>query len=124
MFGSRKSSWRVWLVVGLALCGYSYYEWTKLHVPTEDELAQIVDTRYQEEIARLQQHAGEMPVEVTAEWQDKFKTAIRNEQMAPVEKARKRIHSTTGIGLLVLVMASGMFVATYLSEKQANEIRG
>ncbi len=124
MFGSRKNSWRIWLVVGLALCGYSYYEWSQLHVPTDAELAQIVDTRYQAEIARLQQHAGETPVEITPEWQDKFKTAIRNEQLAPVHKTQKRIQSTVGLGLILLVLATGMFVSSYQSEKQARELKG
>lgn len=124
MFGSRKASWRIWLVVGLSLCGYSYYEWSKLVIPTDAELEQIVDARYQSEIARLQQHAGEAPVEITAEWRNKFKTAIRNEQMAPIDKARKRIESTTGLGLILLVLSGGMFVATYLSEKQASELKG
>lgn len=118
LFGSRRSSWRIWLIMGLGLCLYGYYEWSQLQTPSEEALEQAVETQYRAEIARLQQQAGDTPVEISAEWQDKFRTAIRIERMAPIEKTKKRIQSTVGIGLLLLVMAAGMFVLTYLSEKQ------
>jgi hypothetical protein len=108
---SRQGAWRIWLIIGLGLCLYGYYEWNKLHVPGEAELAEAVEIQYRKEVSRLQEQAGELPVNLSPEWQDKYRTAIRNEHLAPVEKARKRIQSVVGIGLIVLVLAGGMFVS-------------
>ncbi len=118
LFGSRQGSWRIWLVIGLGLCLYGYYEWNQLRIPSEEAMEQAIETQYQAEIARLQQQAGDTPVEISAEWQDKFRTAIRHERMAPIEKTKKRVQSTVGLGLLLVVMAGGMFVLSYLSAKQ------
>ncbi|MGH8458654.1 MAG: hypothetical protein ACRESV_04835 [Nevskiales bacterium] len=116
-FNSRGASWRIWLVIGLGLCLYGYYEWGNLRVPSDEELLQAVEMQYQAEIARMQQHAGDTPVTLTREWQDKYRAAIYHERMAPIEKARKRIQSTVGIGLMLMVMAGGMFVMNYLAGK-------
>lgn len=119
LFGSRRNSWRIWLIMGLGLCLYGYYDWQKLDIPDEQTLQQAIEEQYEAELVRLQQHAGDTPVQLTPEWQAKFRTAIRNERMAPVEKARRRIQSTIGFGLLVTVIACGMFVMSHLSERQA-----
>jgi hypothetical protein len=117
-FGSWRDSWRIWLVIGLGLCGYGYYERSRLHVPNDAELEQAVDAQYRNEIASLQRQAGEMPVELSPEWQEKFRTAIRSERLAPVEKAKKRVQSLFGAGLILLVLAAGMFVYQRQVEKQ------
>lgn len=117
-FGSQRGSWRIWLVMGLGLCLYGYYDWSNLHVPTDEELALVVDTQYRAEVARMQEFAGETPITLAPEWQDKFKTAIRNEQLAPIAKTKKRIQSTVGFGLIVMVLAGGMFISARLAEKQ------
>jgi hypothetical protein len=117
LFGSRRGAWRIWLVIGLGLCIYGYYEWRNLRIPSDEELALVVEVQYRAEIARMQQQAGDTPITLTREWQDKFRTAILYERLAPIEKARKRIQSTVGIGLMLMVMAGGMFVMNYLAEK-------
>ena len=117
LFGSGRGSWRIWLVIGLGLCLYGYYEWSQLEIPSEEALAQAIETQYQAEIARVRQQAGDTSVEITPEWQAKFRTAIRNERTAPIEKAKKRVQSTVGMGLLLVVMAGGMFVMAYLARK-------
>lgn len=117
-FGGRRGSWRIWLVIGLGLCLYAYHDWSTLHVPSDEELALSVETQYREEVARLQAHAGETPVYLNKEWQDKFRDAIRNEHLAPVAKAKKRIQSTVGLGLIVIVLALGMFFSARVTEKQ------
>lgn len=123
-FSSRRGSWRTWLVVGLGLCLYGYYDWSKLHVPTDEELALAIDTQYRAEVARMQELAGETPIYLAPEWQDKFKTAIRNERLAPIAKTKKRIQSTVGLGLIVMVLAGGMFVSAQLAEKQKSKSEG
>lgn len=110
IFSLRRDSWRIWLALGLGLCGYGYYEWSRLRVPTTEELDHIVDAQYVFEIARLQEQAGEQPIELSAEWQRKYRSAIRNERLAPVEAQKKRIHSVFTAGVIMLVIAASMFV--------------
>jgi uncharacterized protein HemX len=115
---ARQGSWRIWLVIGLGLCLYGYYEQSRLHIPSDTELAAAIETQYRSEIARLQEQAGDAPIDLTPEWQDKFRTAIRNERLAPIEKARQRIESLIGVGLILVVLAAGMFVFNWQTEKQ------
>jgi hypothetical protein len=121
--GSRRGSWRVWLVIGLGLCLYGYYELNRLPMPSEAALAQAVETQYRLEVARLQEVAwqhgqpAEAPVSLSPEWETKFRSAIRSEQLAPVEKSRKRAHSLLGAGLILTVLAAGMYVSARQSEK-------
>lgn len=123
-FSSRQGSWRIWLVIGLGLCFYGYYEWSNLQAPNETELEQAVETQYRREVARMQEHAqrqdqaGDVSVQLSPEWESKFRAAIRNEHMAPVAKVKKRVQSTIGLGLIVMVLAAGMFVFERQAEKQ------
>jgi hypothetical protein len=120
LFSFRRDSWRIWLVLGLGLCGYGYYEWSRLRVPTAEELDQLVEAQYRVEIERLQQQAGEQPLDLSREWQHKYRTAIRNERTAPVAQAKKRIHSIFAAGMIMLVMAAGMFVYQRLAQLPAS----
>ncbi len=121
--GSRRGSWRVWLVIGLGLCVYGYYELNRLPMPSEEALAQAVERQYRAEVARLQdvarQHGqpDQAPVSVSPDWEAKFRSAIRREQLAPVEKSRKRAHSLLGAGLILTVLAAGMFVSARQAER-------
>jgi hypothetical protein len=115
---SRGGAWRIWLFIGLGLCLYGYYEWSHLQVPSEAALELAVEAQYQSELAQMQQRAGEMPIEMTPEWESKFRTAIRNEYMAPIHKTEKRIHATLGMGLLLVVMSLSLFVLSYMTERQ------
>lgn len=109
-FSLRRDSWRMWLALGLGLSGYGYYEWSSLSTPTSEQLEQMVEAQYRFEIDRLQQQAGEQPIELSREWQQKYRTAIRSELMAPGARARKRAQSILTAGMLMLVVAAGMFV--------------
>ena len=120
-FSSRQGSWRIWLIIGLGLCLYGYYEWSNLQVPSEAELEQAIEAQYEEEVARMQQHAGDTPISLTPDWQVKFRAAIRNERLAPIAKIKKRVQSTVGLGLIVIVLAAGMFVNARAAEKQKNQ---
>jgi hypothetical protein len=110
LFSLRRDSWRIWLALGLGLCGYGYYEWNRLLVPAPETLERIVEAQYRFEVARLQQQAGAQPIELSSEWQEKYRTAIRNEHLAPILQAKKRIHSIFAAGMIMLVMAASMFV--------------
>ena len=54
---------------------------------------------------------------MTPEWEAKFRTAIRAERMAPIEKTRKRIHGMLGAGLLLVVMSLSLFVLGTMAER-------
>lgn len=118
-FGSRQGAWRIWLVIGLGLCFYGYHQWRTIQAPDDAELTAAIEAQYESELARMREHAdSEVPVTLTPEWQDKFRTAIRRERLAPIEKEKKRAQSLIGGGLLLLVMAAGMFVFDRQAEKQ------
>jgi len=123
LFGSRGGSWRIWLIIGLGLCLYGYYENSKLREPSAEALELAVEMQYRVEIARLQQAAGDQPLELTTEWQNKYRTAIRNEQLAPLLRARKRVHSVVGAGLLLLVLAASMFLYTRMAADNTQPMR-
>jgi hypothetical protein len=123
-FGSQRAAWRIWLVIGLGLCLYGYYEWSRIEAPSEEQLAQAVEAQYRIEVARLQEVArqhgqpAEAPVSLSPEWEAKFRSAIRSERLAPVEKSRKQAQSLLGAGLIFLVLAAGMYVSARQAAKQ------
>lgn len=120
LFSLRRDSWRLWLALGLALCGYGYYEWSRLRVPTDEELERVVEAQYVFEIARLQQQAGDQPIDLSTEWQQKYRSAIHNERMAPIVQAKKRIHSIFAAGMIMLVMAASMFIYQRMASRALN----
>jgi hypothetical protein len=111
-FSSRQTAWRIWLVAGLGLCGYSQYLRMELVEPTESQLEQQVEARFAEEYARLGEKTEDPAFQMSPEWQQKYRAAIRAELTRPMEQERKRINSSLGFGLLLTVIASGMFVSS------------
>jgi hypothetical protein len=117
-FGNAQNAWRIWLIVGLGLCLVGYYQWADIP-PELDEAAleEQIDVRYREEIAQMQQRVGQQPLEISAEWKGKFRSAIRTELLRPRAEKLKTAHTILGFGLLLLVVSASLFVLTWLAPR-------
>src|SRR5690348_14292672 len=102
----RRGAWRIWIFIGLSLCLYAWHLWSGIRPPPDDELDLAVELRYQQEVAAMQERAGRMqevtggkpaaagtiPINISPEWEAKFRQAIRHDLLAPLETRRKNTY--------------------------------
>lgn len=113
MTGTQSIALRLLLTVAIGLCGYGGYQWYQVDMPDEESLRLSVEANLEADLARMRAQAEQRgaPLELSQEWKDKHRRAIRQEIETMVEREREKARSWFLAGLALLIFSLGRMFA-------------
>jgi len=108
-----------WFVVVIAV-GFLVYggsNWLRVEEPTEAELQRNVEANYQVDIARMRASAPDGQMDLSEEWKQKHRQAIRDEFLAATTHEKEVARSWFVVGLALLIFSLGRILAQPLFNK-------
>lgn len=121
MTGTQSIALRLLVAVGIVLCGYGGYQWYQVDEPTAEEMRLSVEANYYADLARMQARQPGVELDLTQEWKDKHRQAIREEIEAMVEHERETARSWFLVGIAVLIFSLGRMFAAPLFGHRGKE---
>lgn len=99
------------VVIALGFCSYGAYTWLGVDEPDAAELERSVEVNYQVDIARMRATATDGQLDLSDEWEQKHRQAIRDELLSSTQHEKGLARSWFVIGLALLIFSLGRILA-------------
>ena len=119
---SRKKPNVYWFIVVIALgfCAYGASNWWQVEVPSGKVLEASIEANYQVDMARMRAQQRDGKLNLSDDWEQKHKQAIRAELLAESQQEKDMARSWFFVGLALLVFSLGRIVAQPLFGNNEN----
>lgn len=99
----------LWLIaaIGVGLIIYGGYQWYNLDELNPEQMKSSVELNYRMDIERMRAQAEDGELNLSEDWKDKHREAIREELEANMEKERETARSWMLAGLAALIFSLG-----------------